>query len=137
MELSNKNIKFDFISYVNNIFINGDKEQINRAFFNLFKNSVESLNEKSPKTANFVPKIIIELRVKDNYICSTIEDNGIGFSKENIKNLVKPYFTTKKEGTGLGLAIVNKIINDHEGSIIFLPNKDGAKITINLPINVS
>ena len=137
IELSNKNIKFDYNSYVDNIFINGDKEQINRVFFNLFKNSIESLNEKASKTADFVQKISIEIRVKDKYICFTIEDNGIGISEENIRNIVKPYFTTKKEGTGLGLAIVNKIINDHNGSIIFLSKKDGAKITINLPINVS
>ena len=137
IELSNKNIKFNFNNYTDNIFINGDKEQINRAFFNLFKNSIESLNEKSSKTAYFVPKIDIAIRIKDNYICSTIEDNGIGFSKENIKNIVKPYFTTKKEGTGLGLAIVNKIINDHDGNIALLPNKNGAKITINLPVNAS
>ena len=134
MELSSKNIKFDFNCYVDNIFINADKEQINRAFFNLFKNSVESLSEKSTKNANFSAKISVAIRVKDNYICSTIDDNGIGFSKENIKNIVKPYFTTKKDGTGLGLAIVNKIINDHDGNIIFLPKEDGAKITINLPI---
>ena len=137
MELSNKNIGFDFSCYVDDIFINADKEQINRAFLNLFKNSVESLNEKSTKNVNFSAKISIAIRVKDNYICSTIEDNGIGFSKENIKNIVKPYFTTKKDGTGLGLAIVNKIINDHDGNIIFLPKKNGAKITINLPIYAS
>ena len=53
------------------------------------------------------------------------------------KNIVKPYFTTKTQGTGLGLAIVNKIINDHEGKIIFLPQKDGAKIEITLPKNVN
>ena len=137
MDLSNKNIEFDFNCYVDNIFINGDKEQINRALFNLVKNSVESLNEKFSKTADFAPKISMAISVKDNYIYFTIEDNGIGFSKENIKNIVKPYFTTKKEGTGLGLAIVSKIINDHDGSIIFLPSKDGAKITINLPTNVN
>ena len=137
IELSNKNIKFDYNSYVDNIFINGDKEQINRVFFNLFKNSIESLNEKASKTADFVQKISIEIRGKDKYICFTIEDNGIGISEENIRNIVKPYFTTKKEGTGLGLAIVNKIINDHNGSIIFLSKKDGAKITINLPINAN
>ena len=55
----------------------------------------------------------------------------LGFDKKNISNIVKPYFTTKKNGTGLGLSIVNKIINDHGGEINFYPINDGAKIEIN------
>ena len=62
----------------------------------------------------------------------TIEDNGVGFSelKNNIKDILNPYFTTKKNGTGLGLSIVNKIINDHNGKIDFIPIQNGAKINI-------
>ena len=63
-------------------------------------------------------------------------DNGIGFSIENIKNIFKPYFTTKPKGSGLGLSIVNKIINDHEGTIKFTHQKVGAKIIIKFPKNV-
>ena len=48
----------------------------------------------------------------------------------NIKEILNPYFTTKKQGTGLGLSIVNKIINDHNGNIEFIPNNDGATIKI-------
>ena len=61
-----------------------------------------------------------------------IIDNGLGFGtfKNNIKDLLNPYFTTKEKGTGLGLAIVNKIINDHNGTINFVPIEDGAKIEI-------
>jgi len=50
--------------------------------------------------------------------------------KKNIRDILNPYFTTKKKGTGLGLAIVNKIINDHNGSIEFIPIENGAKINI-------
>jgi two-component system nitrogen regulation sensor histidine kinase NtrY len=59
-------------------------------------------------------------------------DNGIGFEifKDNIKDILHPYFTTKKNGTGLGLSIVNKIVNDHNGKINFIPINDGAKIEI-------
>ena len=48
--------------------------------------------------------------------------------KSNIKDILNPYFTTKKNGTGLGLSIVSKIINDHDGNIEFIPINDGAKI---------
>ena len=49
-------------------------------------------------------------------------DNGVGFGvfKNNIKDILHPYFTTKKNGTGLGLSIVNKIVNDHNGKIDFI-----------------
>jgi len=61
-----------------------------------------------------------------------ITDNGLGFGKfaDNIKDILNPYFTTKKEGTGLGLSIVNKIINDHNGKINFASLNNGAKIEI-------
>ena len=61
-----------------------------------------------------------------------IRDNGLGFGifADNIKDILNPYFTTKKKGTGLGLAIVNKTINDHNGSIDFTPKDDGAMIQI-------
>jgi two-component system nitrogen regulation sensor histidine kinase NtrY len=48
----------------------------------------------------------------------------------NIKEILNPYFTTKKNGTGLGLSIVNKIINDHNGNIEFISKVDGAIIKI-------
>ena len=61
-----------------------------------------------------------------------IIDNGLGFGifKNNIKDILNPYFTTKKKGTGLGLSIVNKIINDHNGKINFVSLESGAKIEI-------
>jgi len=72
------------------------------------------------------------LEKDDNEIVFTITDNGLGFEKftDNIKDILSPYFTTKKKGTGLGLSIVNKIINDHNGSIDFFSLGDGAKIKI-------
>ena len=50
--------------------------------------------------------------------------------EKNIKDILNPYFTTKKNGTGLGLSIVNKIVNDHNGNIRFLNIDNGAKIEI-------
>ena len=48
---------------------------------------------------------------------------------------VHHYFTTKKNGTGLGLSIVNKIINDHNGELLFFPISNGAKIEINFRLD--
>ncbi len=110
-----------------------DNEQISRVFFNLIKNSIESIQEKALKTGNFAKKIVIEIKRINNYIAINIFDNGVGFSNKITKELLKPYYTTKEKGSGLGLSIVNKIISDHNGSINFKSTKIGAEVKINFP----
>ena len=131
-ELDNS-IEIDLSSNAEKIILNSDKEQISRVFLNLIKNSIESIQQKVENDSNFNKKITIELTENDGHIKLIIVDNGIGFGKfsENIKDILNPYFTTKKNGTGLGLSIVNKIINDHNGKIEFIPRNDGAEIKIN------
>ncbi len=130
-ELDNS-IDINFNKNSTQIFLESDKEQISRVFLNLIKNSIESINQKAEKDSNFNKKITIELIQDDSHIKVIIEDNGIGLSalKENIKDILNPYFTTKKNGTGLGLSIVNKIVNDHNGKIEFIPIENGAKVKI-------
>jgi len=127
-----KSIEIIFINDLENVILNSDKEQISRVFFNLIKNSIESIHQKIEKDSNSNKKITIELTEYNDHINLVIEDTGIGFKnlQSNIENILNPYFTTKKEGTGLGLSIVNKIVNDHNGNIKFTPIDDGAKIEI-------
>ena len=119
------------------ILLNCDKEQISRVFFNLIKNSIESIQQKAQKEPDFVKKITIEISQNYDHIKFILIDNGIGFNeiKGNIKDILNPYFTTKKNGTGLGLSIVNKIINDHNGKLDFFSVSNGAKIEINFKLN--
>ena len=115
-----------------NYSIKGDDEQLYRVFVNLIKNSLEAIEEKKQKVPNLQGKINVEIDTNNEYIVIKMLDNGIGFN--DVKNITKPYFTTKKKGTGLGLPIVTKIINEHNGDINFLKNSKGAEIVISLPI---
>ena len=134
-----KSIDIILLKNKDKILFNCDKEQIGRVFFNLIKNSVESIQQKGEKNANFIKKISIEILDNNEHIKFILVDNGIGFDKikNKIKEILNPYFTTKKHGTGLGLSIVNKIINDHNGELKFFPLPDGAKIEINFRLNDS
>ena len=127
-----KDIIINFNGRYNKVILNSDNEQLSRVFFNLIKNSIESIQEKIHINANFKGKIDIVIDDNNDYINFVIVDNGLGFGtlSNNIKDILNPYFTTKEKGTGLGLAIVNKIINDHNGSISFNPLAEGAKIKI-------
>ena len=128
------NISIKLINHLSkDIIINFDQEQINRLFFNLIKNSLESIQERAQKDRKIDKKIDIEIRQRRDYININIVDTGVGFKNKKTKELIKPYFTTKEKGTGLGLSIVDKIISDHNGSIQFLNHKKGAKVQIILP----
>jgi two-component system nitrogen regulation sensor histidine kinase NtrY len=127
-----KNIKIDFKNNKSEIILKSDSEQLSRVFFNLIKNSIESIQNKKSNSVNSVGKINIILDDSRNDVTFIITDNGIGFGifADNIKDILNPYFTTKKQGTGLGLAIVNKTINEHNGKIDFIPIEEGAKVKI-------
>ena len=117
----------------NRVEINFDNEQFNRLFFNLIKNSIESINENNKKSNKSLKKINIEINQRRDYITVNLTDTGEGFKNKKTKDIIKPYYTTKENGTGLGLSIVDKIINDHNGSIKFLNTNNGARVQIIIP----
>jgi two-component system, NtrC family, nitrogen regulation sensor histidine kinase NtrY len=134
-----KNIKINLKTTFQKVIFKSDKEQLSRVFFNLIKNSIESIKQKEEKNTNFIKKISIEIMKNKDHIFISIIDNGIGFGifANNIKDILHPYFTTKKNGTGLGLSIANKIISDHNGKINFIPINHGAKVEIKFILNES
>ena len=131
----NKSIEINLTKKDEEILLECDKEQISRVFINLIKNSIESIEQKVEKNPDFKKKILIDISSNNDHILISIEDNGVGFDKNNIKEILNPYYTTKKNGTGLGLSIVNKIINDHKGELKFIPINNGAKIQIRFYFN--
>ena len=132
-----KTIKIHFTDDLSPILFNCDKEQIGRVFFNLIKNSIESIQQKSEKNTDFKKKISIEIKQNNDHIKFVLIDNciGIKYINGNIKDILNPYYTTKKNGTGLGLSIVNKIINDHNGELDFHPISEGVKVEIIFKLN--
>jgi PAS domain S-box-containing protein len=51
------------------------------------------------------------------YVRISIQDEGIGIGKEELRKVFDPYFTTKSDGRGLGLATVYSIITRHGGYV--------------------
>jgi two-component system, NtrC family, nitrogen regulation sensor histidine kinase NtrY len=125
--------QINFTNKESEIIINGDREQLNRVFINLIKNSEEAFLDLSQKNIDFKGKIDIDIVSNNDYIVVKLTDNGTGLTDP--KKAMTPYFTTKSKGTGLGLPIVNKIINEHSGNF-FIKNKiegNGVDIEISFP----
>lgn len=126
------NFKIDQ-SIPENTFISVDPEQIYQVIFNLIQNAAHALNSENVPDKSIIFKVLIS----ENFVEMTVTDNGPGISKENIKKIFEPFFSTKKvgEGTGLGLALCYGIIRQHQGSIdvISEPNIE-TSFKIRLPL---
>ena len=127
--LTELNIKFKYQILDDEMYINGDYNRLKQVFINLIKNSIEAI----PKNREGIIKLCINLK-KDNILIS-IEDNGIGISKNKINKIGEPFFTTKEKGTGLGVRLSTEIIEQHNGSIKYVSKEGkGTKVIITLPI---
>jgi signal transduction histidine kinase len=106
----------------------------------MLNNAMYALNEKSLKNPNFDPKLTVETRYDDNYVAIVINDNGIGISEGERRQLFSPFFTTKptSKGTGLGLFLSQDIVKIHKGTISVDTQPDAyTTFTIQLPLSDS
>ncbi len=109
--------------------LQGDQQQLNRVFQNIFLNAVQSI------TATQNGWVLVQQVNENDKIKITITDNGIGIREEQQHKIFQPYFTTKSSGTGLGLAMCKDIIEKHNGTISFISIEgQGTTFTIVLPI---
>lgn len=76
-----------------------DPDQMQQVFLNIMINAVHSMpgGGKLMISSNF--------RSDDGHIVVSFSDTGEGISPEELKNMFKPFFSTRHIGTGLGLAI--------------------------------
>jgi two-component system, NtrC family, sensor kinase len=68
-------------------------------------------------------------------VAVSVQDNGIGMSKETLQHIFEPFFTTKKgSGTGLGLSITYGIVKKLGGEVeVHSQQGVGSTFTVYLP----
>ncbi len=91
-----------------------DPEQMIQVILNIAINAIDAMPDGgvlSFRTAR------VENEEERGAVAISIRDMGKGIRKEDMKNIFKPFFTTKKRGVGLGLAICQRIVKRHGGRI--------------------
>ena len=98
-----------------------DSGQISQVINNLIINADQAMPEGGiieVSGENIVISTKDALPLDDgNYVRISIKDQGVGISKEHLKKVFDPYFSTKQKGSGLGLATSYSIVKKHRGLI--------------------
>jgi len=90
-----------------------DAEQLIQVILNIAMNAIEAMPEGGT--------LMLRTRKIESdggdTVAIAIRDTGPGIRREDLKNIFKPFFTTKERGVGLGLAICQRIMRGHGGHI--------------------
>jgi two-component system phosphate regulon sensor histidine kinase PhoR len=135
LQLKQKEAKVELQFDTENDEINADEIHFTNLISNLIDNAI-----KYSKEDEAVAIIIKTLSTNKYWICS-IEDNGIGMSKETVKRVFEKFYRAHTgnvhnvKGFGLGMSYVKSVIDAHNGKI----NVDstlgkGSIFTIEIPL---
>jgi len=101
-------------------------QHIEGAFVNLILNALDAMPNGG--------KIFFDSNKNDKWLIIKIKDTGEGISRENLKKVFNPFFTTKEKGTGLGLNLVYQTMNFHEGKMkITSKINEGTTVELKFP----
>ena len=104
-----------------------DPDQIRRIFLNISTNAAQAMPDGG--------RLKIKTAVKENFLEIGFTDTGQGITKEKLKQIFEPLYTTKAKGIGLGMSIVKSIVDGHKGRIEVESEVDkGTTFTVKLPL---
>jgi PAS domain S-box-containing protein len=109
----------------------GDRIQLQQVISNLVRNASEAMS-----TVDDRPRLLrITIKAhRDDEVCLSVEDAGVGLDSEGIDRLFQPFYTTKSNGMGIGLSVSRSIIESHQGRLWATPNDGpGATFSFSIP----
>lgn len=108
-QATTRSIDIEFVHHNNVPPVEHDPGQIHQVLLNMLLNAIQAVAHNG--------QIVVTLDGYEGSAAISIADNGPGIPPETLKNIFRPFFTTKGHGTGLGLSLAKRIVEDHGGRI--------------------
>lgn len=131
------NIQLEIDNSAENCKVLASRDLFKRMISNLINNSYEAIKNTGKK-----PEIQLSLKVINDQVVFTLEDNGVGFPEKMLKNKEFNPLTTKNTGKGIGLSTAYSnlvkwggklnIDNKNEGAIVrvYLKNYEDYQVVL-------
>ncbi len=104
-----------------------DPFQIERLLLNLQLNAFQAISGEG--------RVTIDVATEKGFAEIKVRDTGSGIPANNLRNIFRPFFTTKRQGTGLGLSLSRRIVEQHGGHIeVHSTVGEGTEFLIWLPL---
>jgi two-component system sensor kinase FixL len=108
-----------------------DRLQVEQVLINLIRNSAEAIAEANCATRQI--RIVAERR-EPQFVRLSVSDSGPGFPPAFGGDAPPPLQTSKPDGLGIGLSLCRSIAEAHGGELSIHNRRDGATVTITLPV---
>lgn len=105
-----------------------EKSKVVHILVNLFKNAKESMSEIEPNKR----KLVLKTFQDEEYVYLSINDNGCGIPKEDLKKIFNHGYTTKSYGHGFGLHSCANYMKELKGEIRVESEGPGRGATVTL-----
>ena len=112
-----------------NLEIKDNEADFKMIILNLLQNAIKAMPDGGT--------LQINASQRGKNVIISIEDNGVGIEKQNLKRIFEPFYSGNEQAksSGLGLAIVRSLIVKSGGSISVKSKKNqGTTFTIKLPV---
>ncbi len=108
----------------------GDRVQLQQVILNLLRNACEAMSsiEDRPR------QIVLRTELEGEHVRLSVQDSGVGFTREVADQMFESFYTTKADGMGVGLSVSRSIIEANHGRLWATANDGpGATFSFSIP----
>jgi two-component system sensor histidine kinase PilS (NtrC family) len=108
-----KNVDFKTHFAPGEAYVMYDRSQLSQCIWKLLDNSIDHA------TGTKITRLRLSMRKDEQagYCVISLEDNGPGIDKAQLKHIFEPFYTTRKDGSGLGLYIARQLCEANQSEL--------------------
>lgn len=122
-------VAFSYESDVTALSMPVNQRQLSYMVLSLISNALKTVPEQGGR-------VTLSMKRQQGQVVFTVIDNAGGLPPDYLRNPLWnfPQRLLPRRGLGLGLPLVQRIVADHDGTLMVYPSQQGTRVVVSLPI---